>query len=382
MSDNFGKASGLGEIAFSMKPAPLEIGNYVWCDSVQNGIQDACERGISDIIVQLYDRNGNLIGQDTTINGQYYFNQYNVDTTGITVDGSGAATPATAWSGMSYVTQYFIVFGGGQFAGSEFTVGSETYGITSMVNAGSNDNIDSDVDGASLTSGSLGARPDGLPFIDLTTSTTGCGEHRFDMGVTCATQNYDYGDLPDLANGITGVNDYETYDSTGGPSHQIITGLFLGDTVDVDTDGFPDTNAMGDDNDGVDDEDGITIFPSLSIQPNGTIRLPLSVTNTTTDTAYLEAWIDWNGDGAFDGTNEMVADLKDNEDGVFPSFLTINIPTDAVQNTSLGFRIRLSNTDNMTPYGRVNSGEIEDYLLSVNCSEGICIPMGITINRE
>ncbi|MEM6317577.1 MAG: SdrD B-like domain-containing protein [Bacteroidota bacterium] len=183
----FGKAAGLGEVELRRINAPLEIGNYVWCDSIPNGIQDACERGISNLIVQLYDQNGNLVGQDTTVNGQYYFNQYNVDTTGITVDGNGNATPNTAWSGMSYSTQYFIVFGGGQFGGTEFTVGSEMYGITSMVNVGTNDNIDSDVDGSSLTSGSLGTRPDGLPFIDMTTSATGCGEHRFDMGVTCTT---------------------------------------------------------------------------------------------------------------------------------------------------------------------------------------------------
>ena len=186
----FGKANGLGDIELLCSPAPLEIGNYVWCDSLQNGIQDACERGINNILVSLYDRNGVLVGQDTTSNsGQYYFNEFNVDTTGITVNGSGIASPVTIWSGMSYSTQYFIVFGGGQFATDEFTVGSETYGITSMVNAGSNDNIDSDVDGSSLTTGSLGARPDGLPFIDMTTGATGCGDHKYDLGVTCSCTN-------------------------------------------------------------------------------------------------------------------------------------------------------------------------------------------------
>ncbi|MFK7932678.1 MAG: hypothetical protein AB8G22_04160 [Saprospiraceae bacterium] len=61
------------------------------------------------------------------------------------------------------------------------------YGITSMVNAGSNDNIDADVDGTNLTTGNLGARPDGLPFIDLTTAATGCGDHKYDLGLTCQT---------------------------------------------------------------------------------------------------------------------------------------------------------------------------------------------------
>ena len=128
-----------------------------------------------------------MVGQDTTSNGgQYYFNQYNVDTTGITV-AAGVATPNTAWSGMDYSTQYFIVFGDGQFATDEFTIGGEMYGITPTANAGSNDNIDSDVNGSSLTSGSLGSRPDGLPFIDMMTSATGCGDHKYDLGVTCSS---------------------------------------------------------------------------------------------------------------------------------------------------------------------------------------------------
>ena len=50
------------------------------------------------------------------------FNENNVDTTGITVT-AGAASPVTGWSGMSYSTQYFIVFGGGQFTTDEFSVG-------------------------------------------------------------------------------------------------------------------------------------------------------------------------------------------------------------------------------------------------------------------
>ncbi|GEM_PF-2195457 len=199
--------------------------------------------------------------------------------------------------------------------------------------------------------------------------------------MNCAV--YDYGDLPDVADGTTGINDYETYDSTGGPSHQIIVGLFLGDTVDAELDGYPDSLAVGDDTkDGYDDEDGIAIFPSLNIAPGGAIRLPLIVTNTTGDTAYIEAWIDWNGDGDFDELNEIVADYKDEEDGVFPAYMDIMVPDDAVTGSLLGFRVRLSNTDNMTPYGRINSGEVEDYLLGIDCPQVICLPIEIEVIKK
>ncbi len=199
--------------------------------------------------------------------------------------------------------------------------------------------------------------------------------------MNCAV--YDYGDLPDVADGTTGINDYETYDSTGGPSHQIIVGLFLGDTVDAELDGYPDSLAVGDDTkDGYDDEDGIAIFPSLNIAPGGAIRLPLVVTNTTGDTAYIEAWIDWNGDGDFDELNEIVADYKDEEDGVFPAYMDIMVPDDAVTGSLLGFRVRLRNTDNMTPYGRINSGEVEDYLLGIDCPQVICLPIEIEVIKK
>ena len=51
----FAKATGLGDIEVLCGAAPLEIGNYVWCDSLKNGLQDACERGIDGLNVQLYN---------------------------------------------------------------------------------------------------------------------------------------------------------------------------------------------------------------------------------------------------------------------------------------------------------------------------------------
>ncbi len=181
----FGKAAGLGDVEGACPYLPLEIGNYVWADSIENGIQDACEHGVEGITVQLYDKNGLLVGLDETDSaGQYYFNNSNVDTAGITVNSSGVASPqAYYWSGMSYSTQYFIVFGGGQFSNDEFEIGDERYSITPWLNTGSNNNIDSDINDSSLTTGNLGSRPNGLPFIEITTEHTGSGIHKYDMGL-------------------------------------------------------------------------------------------------------------------------------------------------------------------------------------------------------
>jgi len=184
----FAKGVGLGDVEIGCTAmAPLEIGNYVWCDSIFNGIQDACELAIDGMNVELYDVSGTLVGVTTTANGgQYFFNETNVDINGVTTDGS----PTVGFTGMDYSSQYFIVYGNGQFANGEFTVGTETYGITALndVNANANDNVDSDIDPNNLTSGGLGSRPDGLPQISLTTDATGCANHRFDLGVTCCPE--------------------------------------------------------------------------------------------------------------------------------------------------------------------------------------------------
>ena len=483
---SFGKANGLGDLEAACAPAPLEIGNYVWCDSIQNGIQDACEQGIEDMIVQLYDEDGLLVGQDTTENGNYYFNQHNVDSTGITVDGAGVATPATSWSGMQYTTKYYIVFGNSQYDnGNElFTIGSATYQGPTIVDAGSNDNIDSDVDGGTLST-AIGSMPANLPVICMTTDAIGCGNHRYDFGILCepcevienptterticsgelvdtisvtttfnnpdsiafvyfttaqtnptaiytggtgidtvqiASSNdtvrllnisgftnnnvdntpdtfyvyaiahptpspsdcrpyqeikiivnaCDWGDLPDVT-GATNLDDYQTTSANNGPVHVIIPGLSLGTTVDGEPDGQPSTNALGD---GA-DEDGLTIFPTLDISSGSTFRLPLNYTNTTGMDAHIEAWIDWNANGEFDA-GEMVFD----DVNPTATIISITAPANAVLGEFLGVRIRISNEDNMTPYGRIESGEVEDYLIGLDCPTNNCLPVNMEIKRE
>ena len=194
--------------------------------------------------------------------------------------------------------------------------------------------------------------------------------------ITITTLDCDRGDLPDIS-ATTNLNDYQTTNANNGPVHVIIPGLSLGTTVDGETDGQPSTDALGD---GV-DEDGLMIFPSIDIGPGSTIRLPLDYTNTTGATAYIEAWIDWNGDGAFDGPGEMVFDVADIGDSAYDQ-LEITIPNDAVTGEFLGLRIRISNQDDMTPYGLIPSGEIEDYLIGIGCPNQICVPIETAIIRE
>ena len=185
---------------------------------------------------------------------------------------------------------------------------------------------------------------------------------------------FDYGDLPDTSDS-TFMDDYQTLSVNNGPKHLIISGLSLGTIIDDESDGQQSTDALGDEA----DEDGLIIFSTLDLAPGGKFRLPFSYVNATSDTAHVEAWIDWNGDGDFDDTDEFIVDWDDTM-GAFPNLIEISIPTATKTGSLLGFRVRISNQDNMTPYGTVDSGEVEDYLIGVDCKQ-VCLPMNVQIKK-
>jgi hypothetical protein len=209
------------------------------------------------------------------------------------------------------------------------------------------------------------------------TGSNGCTAT--DQIVITGSCTVDFADLPDDGLPGTGQGDYHTLASNNGPSHGIITGLKLGNNIDAESDGQPSTNGDGDDNDlDGDDDDGATIGATYDIVPGGTIRIPISVTNTTGNTAYLVAWIDWNGDGDFNDPGEEVVNINDGAG--FPPYLTIPIPTTATTGTDFGMIVRLSNTQPTSPEGYLSSGEVESYLIDVNCPAQICLPVQATKN--
>ena len=179
---------------------------------------------------------------------------------------------------------------------------------------------------------------------------------------TCDFLKFDFGDLPDT-NLVASANNYNTEFHHDGPYHQIIDGLAIGTIVDADSDAIPTAMSDGDDLDGVDDEDGI-FFSNSNPSPGETITISIIATNTTGSTAHLEGWIDWNGNGDFTDAGEKVIDIDDSA-GSMPSFMNVTVPMDAVANTILGSRFRISNSDNMLPTGFISEGEVEEYPLEV-----------------
>lgn len=194
-----------------------------------------------------------------------------------------------------------------------------------------------------------------------------------DEVVTCPI--FDYGDLPD-ADANTGTGNYQTLEANGGPSHEIVTGLSIGSTVDDELDGQETMDASGD----AGDEDGFDLS-TVDVVPGGTFMIPIDVTNTTGMTAYLDIWIDWNGNGNFNDPGEMIANLADDGAGGFgQTYITVMVPATATDTQDVGFRARLSHTDDVSPLGPADSGEVEDYFISIGCGAQVCLPVTVVRN--
>jgi hypothetical protein len=70
------EVAGSTEITFHILQPPLSLGDFVWYDTDQDGIQDAGEPGVAGINVDLYQREctGDALASDTTdANGNYLF---------------------------------------------------------------------------------------------------------------------------------------------------------------------------------------------------------------------------------------------------------------------------------------------------------------------
>ncbi|MBU2959920.1 DUF11 domain-containing protein [Citreicella sp. C3M06] len=138
---------------------------------------------------------------------------------------------------------------------------------------------------------------------------------------------------------------------------------------DVEAINQSDATATGDDLVDVDDEDAV-VFPVLTQGVNSTLDVPV------TGDGYLQAWIDFNGDGVFEGTRRehIARDLRDDGtgddvvagDGVIQ--VRVRVPTNAT--TSLTFaRFRYASLLGTPVAGLALDGEVEDYSLVIAAAD-------------
>lgn len=164
--NTFGKAGGIGDVELLCEAPPIEIGNYVWNDSNNDGIQDACELPLAGVEVSLFDNTGTILAAVTTdANGQYYFS---------------SNTP-----GLDTIlanTTYYIVAGtGGQFVNG---VIQDSLALT-VDNTGMGANPDLNDSDATIATG-LGLGFDNLPYVEITTGSSGHSDHKVDFGFSAS----------------------------------------------------------------------------------------------------------------------------------------------------------------------------------------------------
>lgn len=175
---------------------------------------------------------------------------------------------------------------------------------------------------------------------------------------TFPVKGVDFADAPDT---------YGTTLAVGGPSHTIIPGYSLGTAEDTEPDGQPNGDATGDDTDiDGDDEDGIAFAMGMPMaHACEDTDLIATLTNTAgAGAAFLDAWIDFNGDGDFDHPAEHLFGGTSAALAVGANSVTYTVPCDVAVGDTFS-RFRLSSTGGLTPTdggtGPVGDGEVEDY---------------------
>lgn len=172
------------------------------------------------------------------------------------------------------------------------------------------------------------------------------------------------GEVEDYA--ITVINALDSGDFSPFPSAQSIVSpaLKIGSLTDVDAVPVLNITATGDDTTGSDDEDGLAIPAVMAHSGPGAITV--NVTNTTGVTAFLNVWVDFNGNGVLTDAGEQVASNLTISNGTNGANRNINftVPANAVAGV-VGVRARLTSVSSPGPDGLDGNGEIEDGITSL-----------------
>ncbi|WP_129312269.1 SdrD B-like domain-containing protein [Streptomyces sp. L2] len=156
LNQGFGKARGIGDMEVLCDQAPLQLGNRVWQDTNENGIQDPGEAPVAGATVNLYDANGNKIGTAVTNSrGEYYFDS--------------TVTKNVSAADLVYGRTYTIKMDNPD----DYAAGGVLQGwVPTRPNQGDDDQIDSS------------GEPDGNPFPAVVVNPAGAGQndHGADFG--------------------------------------------------------------------------------------------------------------------------------------------------------------------------------------------------------
>jgi len=162
-------------------------------------------------------------------------------------------------------------------------------------------------------------------------------------------------------------NDFgDAPESYGSADHVISIWYYLGSAPDGEPGSQYSPEADGDDLNGSDDEDGVT-FPEMVQGEKAKIQVSITIILLR---GYLNAWIDWNGDGDFDDANEKIADDVRRSSGIYD--LEVTVPADAIATRPTYARFRFGPSATADPVygstGTASGGEVEDYMIKIACN--------------
>lgn len=157
--------------------------------------------------------------------------------------------------------------------------------------------------------------------------------------------NFDFGDAPNI---------YGTTLASNGARH-VAGSLYLGASVDIDSDGQPGANATGDDLGGSDDENGVTLPERFIAGQAATVAV------TASSAGKLDGWFDLNRNGKFDA-NEKIVNSVNVVAGA--NQLSVNLPSSALTGDTFA-RFRISSAGGLSATGFAPDGEVEDYQVNV-----------------
>jgi hypothetical protein len=206
------------------------------------------------------------------------------------------------------------------------------------------------------------------------------GEHTVTFNGTSLGDNFNFGNRPSRDFGDA-PDTYGTTLAAGGANHGITDGLRIGDLVDPEIDGQPDSTASGDDTTDLDDESGVRLLSPLG--PDASATFEVTATNTTGVPAFLQAFMDFNRDGDFNDAGERfrtnVSVPSGTVDGVIP--IEVTVPAGASIGTTFA-RFRLSQSSGLGPTGFAATGEVEDYSFPILDAAEVANDDTFTVSRN
>jgi hypothetical protein len=168
------------------------------------------------------------------------------------------------------------------------------------------------------------------------------------IGDDTPPEEFDWGDAPDMP--------YPTLAANNGAHHLIVPGVYLGNSVDPEPDGQPNSNATGDDNDGNNDDDGVTFTSPIIVGQTASFDV------FAFSSGNLNVWVDFNINGSWaDPGEHLFQDVWLNPG--LNSFTYI-VPQTSVPGISFA-RFRFSNMPGLSFNGFAPDGEVEDYEIQI-----------------